>query len=295
MLDPNLDQISLTCDDPITAERFYTSHFDFRRARVVDMSQGMQLVRTPGGTFGGGLMAGNLPTDISTAVLKAVTSILKAIEDGSGGRRRFCETAATLFACDAVAHAWLDPVHHGWSLCVWRRTPHSVRTATLANVDPALAGDVMGSWWSASPCRRAALNWLVGPTLIEVPLARGGHPCCSVLVLGRESDFGHEEFQRVASVLQQIAVVERAMLRLEAPVLPSPGRLGAVTEREAEVLRLLSEGHIARSIAHRMSVSERTVHKHLENLYKKLDVHDRLTAVIRGQQLGLLPDPLAAT
>ena len=228
-------------------------------------------------------------------MLKAVTSILKAVEDGSGGRRRFCETAATLFACGSVAHAWLDPVHHGWSLCLWRRTPHGVRTATLANDDPNLAGDVMGSWWPASPCRREALKWLVGSYLIEVPLARGAHPCCSVLVLGRESVFGPEEVQRVATVLQQIAVVERAVLRLESPVLAPPGRFGAVTEREGEVLRLLSDGLIARSIAHRMRVSERTVHKHLENLYHKLDVHDRLTAVIRGRQLGLLPDPLPAT
>lgn len=240
-------------------------------------------------------MAGNPPTDFSTTVLKAVTSILKAVEDGSGGRRRFCETAASLFACGAVAHAWLNPVHHGWSLSLWRRTPHGARTATLANVDPDLAGDVMGSWWPASPCRRVALEWLVTPYLIEVPLVQGKHPGCSVLVLGRESVFSHEEVQRVATVLQQIAVVERAVLRLEAPVLPTPGRFGAVTEREVEVLRLLSDGLIAQSIAQRMSVSERTVHKHLENLYHKLDVHDRLMAVIRGQQLGLLPNSLPAT
>ncbi len=289
MLDPNLDEISLTCDDPVTAERFHTSHLDFRRARAVDMSQGLQLVHTPGGASGGGHTAGNLPTDFSTAMLKAVTSILKAVEDGSGGRQRFCETAATLFACGAVAHAWLDPVHQGWSLYVWRRTPDGVRTATFTNVDPDLAGDIMGSWWPASHCRQVALKWLVCPYLIELPLARGEHPCCSVLVLGKDSVFGRDEVQRVATVLQQIAVVERAVLRLEAPVLPSSGRPGAVTEREVEVLRLLSDGLIARSIAHRMSVSERTVHKHLENLYQKLNVHDRLTAVIRGQQLGLLP------
>jgi glyoxylase I family protein len=44
MPDPSLHHISLTCDDPIAVERFYTKHFGFRRARVVDLGQGAQIV-----------------------------------------------------------------------------------------------------------------------------------------------------------------------------------------------------------------------------------------------------------
>jgi glyoxylase I family protein len=44
MPDPSLHHISLTCDDPIAVERFYTRHFGFRRARVVDIGQGAQIV-----------------------------------------------------------------------------------------------------------------------------------------------------------------------------------------------------------------------------------------------------------
>jgi glyoxylase I family protein len=44
MPDPSLHHISLTSDDPIAVERFYTKHFGFRRARVVDMGQGAQIV-----------------------------------------------------------------------------------------------------------------------------------------------------------------------------------------------------------------------------------------------------------
>jgi DNA-binding NarL/FixJ family response regulator len=46
---------------------------------------------------------------------------------------------------------------------------------------------------------------------------------------------------------------------------------------------------MARSMAQRLEVSERTVHKHLGNLYRKLDAHDRLLAVRRAEVLGLLP------
>jgi len=44
MGDPRFHHISLTCDDPVATERFYTKHFGFRRARVVDMGQGAQIV-----------------------------------------------------------------------------------------------------------------------------------------------------------------------------------------------------------------------------------------------------------
>jgi glyoxylase I family protein len=44
MPDPSFHHISLTCDDPIAVERFYTKHFGFRRARVVDIGQGAQIV-----------------------------------------------------------------------------------------------------------------------------------------------------------------------------------------------------------------------------------------------------------
>jgi glyoxylase I family protein len=45
MPDPRLHHISLTCDDPITVERFYTKHFGFRRARVVPIDDhGGQIV-----------------------------------------------------------------------------------------------------------------------------------------------------------------------------------------------------------------------------------------------------------
>ena len=58
---------------------------------------------------------------------------------------------------------------------------------------------------------------------------------------------------------------------------------GALTARERVVLTLLSEGMTAVAIAHRLGISPRTVHKHLENIYVKLGVSDRLSAVLRVQ------------
>lgn len=233
-------------------------------------------------------MTHDLSSESSEIMLGDVNQV---VEDSSAGRRRLCETAAAVFGCDAVAHVWLDIENHGWSLCLWRHL-EPADAATLAGVDPRMRGDVLGTWWPESECRRNALEWIAGLYLIEVPLMAAAPSSCSILVLGREHAFTSQDIQLVTIVLAQIALVERTVLRLESRTLQLPA--GAVTEREAEVLRLLSAGLIARSIAHRMSVSERTVHKHLEHLYYKLDVHDRLSAVIRAQQLGLL-DPLAAS
>jgi DNA-binding CsgD family transcriptional regulator len=62
----------------------------------------------------------------------------------------------------------------------------------------------------------------------------------------------------------------------------------ALTKREQAVLGYLADGLTADAIARRLSASPATVRKHLQNLYAKLGVSDRLGAVLRGLDLGLL-------
>jgi DNA-binding CsgD family transcriptional regulator len=47
----------------------------------------------------------------------------------------------------------------------------------------------------------------------------------------------------------------------------------SLTAREAQVLELLSAGDNNHRIAHRLGISPRTVDKHLEHAYTKLDAH----------------------
>ena len=62
----------------------------------------------------------------------------------------------------------------------------------------------------------------------------------------------------------------------------------ALTGREVAVLRLLAEGYTAYGISRRLSNSPRTVHKHLEHIYRKLGVVDRLSAVQLAIEVGLV-------
>lgn len=56
-----------------------------------------------------------------------------------------------------------------------------------------------------------------------------------------------------------------------------------LTAREREILALLSEGHQNKIIANELSLSEHTVKVHLQNLYRKLNVHNRTQAVARAR------------
>ncbi|MCX8062774.1 MAG: response regulator transcription factor [Anaerolineales bacterium] len=62
-----------------------------------------------------------------------------------------------------------------------------------------------------------------------------------------------------------------------------------LSPRETEVLRLVATGISNKEIAERLFISEGTVKNHLSNILSKLNVKDRLQAVIRGRELGILP------
>jgi DNA-binding CsgD family transcriptional regulator len=106
-------------------------------------------------------------------------------------------------------------------------------------------------------------------------------------VIGRSGhDFSDEEIELVRSLLPVLAL-SWAHLRRSAP-LSHRGVHPVLSPRERHALELLATGCTATAMARRMDVSPRTVRKHLGNLYRKMDVHDRLMAVERARSLGLL-------
>lgn len=62
-----------------------------------------------------------------------------------------------------------------------------------------------------------------------------------------------------------------------------------LTERELEILRLLAEGLSNSEIAERLYVSLSTIKWYNKQIYAKLDVHSRETAVDHARALGLIP------
>ncbi len=68
---------------------------------------------------------------------------------------------------------------------------------------------------------------------------------------------------------------------------PAPSH-DALSERELEVLTLISQGETNRGAAARLFISEATVKTHLLHIYAKLDVNDRAAAVAVAYERGLL-------
>lgn len=121
---------------------------------------------------------------------------------------------------------------------------------------------------------------------ISIPLyVRGIHH--RAFIVARAEDFSPEE-QHLALLIQPLLRLlhKQAQVLGENPV----GLAGHVelTGQELAVLRLLAQGASARSIASRLGISERTVNKHLQNAYRKLSAHDRVSALVAAASAGLL-------
>lgn len=59
---------------------------------------------------------------------------------------------------------------------------------------------------------------------------------------------------------------------------------GGLTLREVQVLRLVAAGKSNRTIAEELFLSEKTVHRHLSNIFSKLDVGSRAAATAFAYQ-----------
>jgi len=63
---------------------------------------------------------------------------------------------------------------------------------------------------------------------------------------------------------------------------------GLLSEREAEVLRLVALGMSNKEVAEELFLSQRTVKAHLTSVFNKLNVASRSEAIVKGLQWGLV-------
>ncbi|MDB5881019.1 MAG: hypothetical protein JWP43_897 [Ramlibacter sp.] len=128
--------------------------------------------------------------------------------------------------------------------------------------------------------------------VMAMPLYVDGRTLVSIVLNRRGLDFSERDRERLELLRPHLGFLyrqacadaaasqpTRAPLPL-APVLPEPVPPG-LTAREGQVMHWLACGKTDAEIAALLSISPRTVHKHLEHIYVKLGVETRTAAVMR--------------
>ncbi|CAM5625575.1 helix-turn-helix transcriptional regulator [Streptomyces fumanus] len=175
------------------------------------------------------------------------------------------------------------------------RHPLITHYGSTADTVPRTAEDVTGgAEWRRSPARSVIRRYLGADHVLAAPSARTAGTVRGFVVY-RAAPFApaHRDYLRRAQpLLAAVDAHDRALARFRTPPaedVPRRARAYGLTPRELTVLTLLGEALPAKAIATRLRISVRTVHKHVQHLYRKLGTGDRVSTVLRAQSLGLLP------
>jgi DNA-binding CsgD family transcriptional regulator len=213
-------------------------------------------------------------------VLDLVTEALDAIAVGQDPRPVVCRVLGDALGADAAGFVTLRRRTRRVHLVV-PPDPTQVLAEQLFRTSCA---DPPGSG-GTSPRVDRRIAWLSVPPTGDAS---------DVYVFVRCRGFGPDALLLLRYALAPTDALARVHQRTTPLVEVLEGPNAGLTAREREVLRLLSEGLLARTIAARLDVSPRTVHHHLGSIYSKLGVCDRLSAVLRARGLGLLDGVAAA-
>lgn len=137
-----------------------------------------------------------------------------------------------------------------------------------------------------SALRRAFETWRRIKAPYEAARARVliGDACRS---LGDE-EAAELEFAAARDIFERLGA-NPELARLDSSTQESrPADRHGLTDRELQVLRLVAAGKINRVIAGELSVSERTVDRHVSNILNKLEVPSRTAATAYAYEHGLL-------
>jgi DNA-binding CsgD family transcriptional regulator len=195
-------------------------------------------------------------------ILGAFVEVMLAVGDVSGARAAADRLSAIAAAIDA-------PFIRAVAAC-------ATGAVLLAEQDPRAALVPLRDSWTIwreldAPYEAARTTVLLGVAC----RALGDHDAAAM-----EFDAARHAFQRLGAApdLARLATLSRSA---------QPTTAGGLTAREVEVLRLVATGRTNRAIAQALRISDKTVARHLSNIFTKLDVSTRAAATAYAYQHGL--------
>lgn len=203
---------------------------------------------------------------VRSRLLPAFVEIMLAAGDVAAARAaagELCDIARTLDA----------PFLYAASAC-------AMGAVLLAEGDARAALPELRRAWTAwcdldAPYEAARVRVL----LAQVSRALGDHDSAKL-----ELDAAHRAFEQLGAA-PDIARLEE--LRGEG----APAAAGPLTARELEVLLVVASGKTNREIAETLGISERTVARHVANIFLKLDVSTRAAATAYAYREKLVAAP----
>ena len=131
----------------------------------------------------------------------------------------------------------------------------------------------------------AVYTWNFHPDLVSKARALGVNGYLSKALTARELVGALEAVHAGEVVVSESPTRSRTLGSLDWP-----GRREGLTDREAEILALITQGKSNAEVAARTYLSPNTVKSYIRTLYRKIDVDSRTQAVLWGVQNGFLPD-----
>lgn len=128
-------------------------------------------------------------------------------------------------------------------------------------------------------------TWNFHPELVEAALAQGVHGYLSKTLAARELVEALEAVHRGERVVSDVR--GRAP---SAPGLDWPGRREGITDRESEILALITQGKSNAEVAALTYLSPNTVKSYIRSVYRRIGATSRTQAVLWGVQNGFQPD-----
>lgn len=141
-----------------------------------------------------------------------------------------------------------------------------------------------------------SLTGLTGMTLIS-SLAELRVPCAAVALVPVLSPEVVREARNAGAVGivsravepgELVVALNRAMVTIGNPPQTGPGAPGAspLTTREIEILDCVAQGFSNREIAEALFLTEKTVKNHMTSVFRKLEVDDRVQALLAAVRRG---------
>ncbi len=133
--------------------------------------------------------------------------------------------------------------------------------------------------------RVVVYTWNFHSDLVDSARRHGAHGYLSKTLPARDLVAAIEAVHSGEVVISDVAARARS-----APGLDWPGRGEGLSDREAEILALITQGKSNADVARLTYLSPNTIKSYIRTIYRKLGVGSRTQAVLWGVKHGFTPD-----